>query len=502
MGLRALKILFCLLFLCLLIMPALQESFGLFRYETLNENRFKNQKPSGGFQNLFLQDQYARKYEDYFNDHFGFRDLLIKIKNHIDYSLFDKSERVLIGPGGWLFYRFDEEKRITDQMAEAKYEAFFERILRLNEYLKERGITLVMIPIPLKQTLYPEYFPSAATRRPGITIYQRYADFLNAHPEIASIDTRRLFSDLKKDYPVYWKTDTHWNHIGNYYISREIVNLLGRLSGQGVMWKEYFTTEGRQFKGQLVDQLGLLFDLKEDDYLVPSVKLCGTKTRIANDPELAGYSWFLSREFSGSSLARLGRDIRADVPNVRFTEREDSIEWLNEVLKVTDLSAILIGKRGGSGLPADLKKAIDESKPYHQGQFSDLAEPQRVHLLRTNRLLLEYFYKGTCPKMYDNPFSWVYQSNSACGENLLPRTVIYGDSFLDMTLSTAMPNYFSELYTINFTRSHRIRDVIELLPQGTKYLVLGRYEFFLSELMSDEMWPDTLKATRVRENLK
>ena len=42
----------------------------------------------------------------WFDDRVGFRDLFIRAKNQIDYTLFDTSKKVWIGSDGWLFDRY------------------------------------------------------------------------------------------------------------------------------------------------------------------------------------------------------------------------------------------------------------------------------------------------------------------------------------------------------------------------------------------------------------
>ncbi|HET9353306.1 MAG TPA: hypothetical protein VFO32_04865, partial [Sphingomicrobium sp.] len=41
----------------------------------------------------------------WFDDRAGFRDLLIRTKNQIDYSVFSTSRKVYVGSNGWLFER-------------------------------------------------------------------------------------------------------------------------------------------------------------------------------------------------------------------------------------------------------------------------------------------------------------------------------------------------------------------------------------------------------------
>ncbi|MGH2198802.1 hypothetical protein ACQ1Z2_14755, partial [Enterococcus faecalis] len=50
-------------------------------------------------------EHFPRLANEWFNDHFGLRALLIKLKTQIDFSVFGTSDKVVVGRNGWLFYR-------------------------------------------------------------------------------------------------------------------------------------------------------------------------------------------------------------------------------------------------------------------------------------------------------------------------------------------------------------------------------------------------------------
>ena len=74
----------------------------------------------------------------WFDDRVGFRDLFIRTKNQIDYSLFATSRKVYVGKDGWLF-----DRDPVDPLAEltpAKMTALKQSFLTLAEMLARRGI--------------------------------------------------------------------------------------------------------------------------------------------------------------------------------------------------------------------------------------------------------------------------------------------------------------------------------------------------------------------------
>src|SRR4051794_11876306 len=89
----------------LIVLPLVQMMFGVFRIGALNEKRTRYE-----IQNLWPRLQggdgmLAADVSKWFDDHYGFRDLLIRLKNQFDYSVFGTSHRISMGKNGWLFFR-------------------------------------------------------------------------------------------------------------------------------------------------------------------------------------------------------------------------------------------------------------------------------------------------------------------------------------------------------------------------------------------------------------
>src|SRR5882757_4095033 len=88
----------------LIVLPLVQMMFGVFQVGLLNEKRTRYE-----IQNLWPRLQrgdvtLAADINKWFDDHYGFRDLLIRLKNQFDYSVFGTSQRISVGKSGWLFF--------------------------------------------------------------------------------------------------------------------------------------------------------------------------------------------------------------------------------------------------------------------------------------------------------------------------------------------------------------------------------------------------------------
>ena len=92
------------LFFLIIFSPAVGTLLGLKNVISESENRNLNEMPQFDFSDQSFAD-YTKKLEAFLNDHFGFRNQLIKLNNNIVISLFHKSplKKVLIGKKGWLY---------------------------------------------------------------------------------------------------------------------------------------------------------------------------------------------------------------------------------------------------------------------------------------------------------------------------------------------------------------------------------------------------------------
>jgi hypothetical protein len=300
----------------LLVAPAMQNEFKFIQYQPLDENRRKLEKPEGNLLVRLFQDgpDYSKAYEKYFNDHYGFRDVLIELKNQIDYSVFHRSDEVLIGKEGWMEYRnvLAGQMLFAERYTAEDWQRIYDRLEQLRSYLAGRGITLILMPIQNKFSLYPEYAPDQLVRRPARTAFDRFCEGIAARPAFVSIDIRSALLREKPKQPVFYKTDFHWNSIGAFYGAAETVNTLGKLSGRPVRWEHPLEFTYRQgFIGGLNRSLAALYPPREDEIVIkPTWKTRGTyldpqppfevhfRAEAANAPRLLPPTLLLGNSFS------------------------------------------------------------------------------------------------------------------------------------------------------------------------------------------------------------
>jgi len=262
------KILFVIIFLFILFLPLFQQRFTLFQFNPLVENRYRAPAPRLSiFPALFLRkNDYAKKFETYFNDAFGFRDILIKLKNQIDYTFFRYSSEILIGKDNWLFYKsVSEVAEVKLNKSDNKTFALtINHMLYVNSRLNQKGILFVVLPIPDKSTVYPENNTGTTIIAPSTSRFYTFMQMLKSHPEIKVVDALAILLSEKKNYTLFHKTDMHWNDVGASYVSQHIISQLAEYTKTPLNWFYPLSVHYYEnFTGGQLSALALIFPTLE-----------------------------------------------------------------------------------------------------------------------------------------------------------------------------------------------------------------------------------------------
>lgn len=135
------------------------------------------------------------------------------------------TESAYAGRDGWLFYRPDIDYVTGPGFLERDSLAAEDRepdpvpaIVELREALAERGILLLVAPVPTKPTIYPDRFSVRFDTPAGPAENSSYTEFLNrlADADIRYVDlTAALWEARVADTePLYLESDTHWSPRG------------------------------------------------------------------------------------------------------------------------------------------------------------------------------------------------------------------------------------------------------------------------------------------------
>lgn len=160
----------------------------------------------------FFQD-----FEDYFSDHFAFRQQLVTADGRIKTSVFGTSpnKNVIAGKDGWLYYgeTLDDYLHINT-LSDRAIANISHNLDMISDYCTEKDIQFVFTVAPNKNSIYPQHMPFhyVESGQPGN--YERLAESLNS--KAYWVDMKETLKNTTSEIPLYHKTDTHWNNIGAY----------------------------------------------------------------------------------------------------------------------------------------------------------------------------------------------------------------------------------------------------------------------------------------------
>ena len=174
---------------------------------------------------------FFRKLGHNFEKSFFSRLTLNRINNSLKYRIFGVSgvAKVIIGRQGWLF-----QARVNEVPGTAGYfpsikpfspeelDQWGKSLQERQHWLKNKGSEYLFIPVPDKSSIYPEYLPEnlrAFYRRSRL---DQLIKFLKTNTDIPILDVRPALLEAKTRFPVYAKTDSHWNELGACIVSGEI----------------------------------------------------------------------------------------------------------------------------------------------------------------------------------------------------------------------------------------------------------------------------------------
>lgn len=173
---------------------------------------------------------FPKNYNAYYNDSFAFRKELVELYHRL-------RERLHIANGGMVFHgldgwlMFDSEKRsssddnIADFIGRRDYSeeqlaAALKDLSALNAYAKKRGIEYSLFVAPNKENVHSEFMPAAylKARASETSRMDRALRFINKNSDVKIHNLKPLLLAKKGQvpYPLYFKTDTHWNEMGAY----------------------------------------------------------------------------------------------------------------------------------------------------------------------------------------------------------------------------------------------------------------------------------------------
>lgn len=222
--------------LLLLFLPLAQNILNLFTIPPLNGDFVVPEKPrlqKAGW----LSGDFQENYEPYLEQRLGFHNVLVRLFNQIDYSLFriPHAEGVVIGKKRVL-YEHDYLRAWTgeDFIGERTWDKKLGKLKFVQDYLKENyAIDLVLVLEPSKARFEPEYIPDPYVEKKkelsNYTYIVSKANDLN----IRFLDLNALYMQMKDTsrYLLYPKYGVHWSIYGMTLMADTLIRYLENMRG-------------------------------------------------------------------------------------------------------------------------------------------------------------------------------------------------------------------------------------------------------------------------------
>ena len=194
-----------------------------------------------------LLNTFPKKFDRYFDDHYGLRTELVAINQLLRTKVFNKSfiRRGIRGKDNWLF--LDLRDSLHDHvglktLTEIELNEWQQHLIDKKYWLNSLGIQYLFVPVPNKMSIYPEYLPARISNYSGTTMLNQLEEALKTNPDFNDyIFLEKLLTGLKISGPrslqnlletsdeveqLYFKMDSHWTSIGGFLSYRHILQKL------------------------------------------------------------------------------------------------------------------------------------------------------------------------------------------------------------------------------------------------------------------------------------
>lgn len=157
---------------------------------------------------------------------------LIEQYREFKFSIGDRVfSNAVVGKEGWLYYTGEMSLRDyqkSDPLNISNVKKLVGILNRIDTTVKGYGGTLLVVVVPDKSTVYPQYMPDEIPVIGTTVSIDRLVERADLNGSFQLLDLRPVLIDASEASQVYYKTDTHWNCLGAYYAFNEIMSILSQ----------------------------------------------------------------------------------------------------------------------------------------------------------------------------------------------------------------------------------------------------------------------------------
>ncbi len=212
---QKLKTALFLLLLGILLAPVVEQSTGVIRMKNLSGQPDLTPYPKFTLKGWF-RDEFQPQFNKATEEHVGFRPVMIRMKNELEYTLYHKANAsgVVVGKDRYV-YESDYIRSYTgrDYLGDYFWSQKFQRLQMVKDTLAKLGVQMAVVLEPGKATFHPEYIPGRFLKFK--TDQTNYQALLRESIRIGMplLDLNRYFKEKKRNapYPLFPKGGIHWS---------------------------------------------------------------------------------------------------------------------------------------------------------------------------------------------------------------------------------------------------------------------------------------------------
>jgi hypothetical protein len=202
--------------------------------------------------------------EQWLSDHYGWRSLLIRTKNELDYRIFGTSSRVYFGNNDVIYMRRWSDERFPDLDAvladPVRHQRLFQRMRARVTMYERLGIMPIVVIAPSKEVIYPEYLPWYVAPYDTTALRGFIAELRRAG--VTVIDGEALLLAQKAQQPLlFHKQDFHWNRLAAHLVADAVMAQVAQTIPAQRPWQPPYRVvtapspfADRDFAGLLLDR--------------------------------------------------------------------------------------------------------------------------------------------------------------------------------------------------------------------------------------------------------
>ncbi|HBG71627.1 MAG: hypothetical protein A2W93_08290 [Bacteroidetes bacterium GWF2_43_63] len=286
-----------IVFIVAIIIPAVNIFVEIVPDVEINENRLKAPFPAFDFSKL---DPFPREFEVYFEDHFVSRNFFLKQYMRLNLLLFQKSvipDKAVVGSDGWLYMSgFELESYRGDSLFNnIELAELTSEIARRDSIVRASGGNYYFVIVPCKHSVYPEYLPEYAEKTVAKNNAELIMESLQRSTGVKCLFPLKEIQNHKTEqYPLYSKTDNHWNHLGAFYAVQAVAELIRKdyPAVKPLRLSDYRIVVKKQRGGNIAEMFGMQDELAEDFVSLEPIEPVRAHTADKqNYPVLEGFAY-------------------------------------------------------------------------------------------------------------------------------------------------------------------------------------------------------------------